>query len=362
MKGIFKFTLWHVLGVRNVLLLIPMSRLQTLKLAVVGATGMVGHEMLRVLANSALANAQIMLVASERNAGRNQDFRGQSMPVKTLADALNWKPDVVLMSAGGDVSREWAPVLAKAGAMVIDNSSTWRMDPQIPLIVPEINGHLIKEGGGIIANPNCSTIQLVMVLYPLHLMYGVRRVVVSTYQSVTGSGMRALNQMEGERLGQNPEQFYPYPIDQNCIPHCDVFESDGYTKEEHKLMNEPQKIMGLEAGIISATAVRVPVMGGHSESVNLRLDKPFEISDIRRILHETPGITLQDQPETLTYPMPLYARGKDDVFVGRIRRDASEPHSLNLWIVSDNLRKGAATNAVQIAERWASAHEAAQVG
>jgi len=329
-----------------------MSRLKTLKLAVVGATGLVGREMLAVLADSPLSACDIIPVASEKNAGQTLEIHGRAKIIHSLEQTLEARPDLVLMSAGGEVSKEWAPQFATAGAMVIDNSSTWRMDPAVPLVVPEINGTEIGRGSGIIANPNCSTIQFVMVLYPLHLMYGVKRAVISTYQSVTGSGVKAVEQLEGERRGEAVAQAYPYPIDYNCIPHCDVFQEDGYTREERKLMTEPQKIMGLADGIITATAVRVPAMGGHSESVNLRLAKPFELSDIRRILHDTPGIIVQDQPETLTYPMPRFARGKNEVFVGRIRRDTSEPNSLNLWIVADNLRKGAATNAVQIAERW----------
>ncbi len=267
-----------------------------------------------------------------------------------MEEAVKAKCDIALFSAGGSTSLEWAPKFAEAGTTVIDNSSAWRMHPDHKLVVPEINGHLLTAEDKIIANPNCSTIQLVMVLSPLHQAYGVRRAVVSTYQSVTGTGLAAVEQLERERRGEKGEMVYPYPIDKNCIPHCDVFEEGDYTKEELKLTRETKKILGDNDVRVTATAVRVPVMGGHSESVNLTLDRDFEMDQLRKLLHETPGVTLQDNPDTKTYPMPRFAEGKDEVFVGRIRRDDSWPNSLNLWIVADNLRKGAATNAVQIAE------------
>jgi aspartate-semialdehyde dehydrogenase len=258
-------------------------------------------------------------------------------------------PDIAIFSAGGETSLEWAPKFAAVGTTVIDNSSAWRMDPTKKLIVPEINGALLASNDKIIANPNCSTIQLVMVLSPLHKKYGIKRVVVSTYQSITGTGVKAVQQMENERKGISGEMAYKYPIDKNCIPQCDVFTENGYTKEEMKLTNETKKILDSKINV-TATAVRVPVVGGHSEALNIEFENDFDLADVRKILHETPGITLQDNTETYTYPMPKYAEGKDDVFVGRIRRDESQPNTLNLWIVADNLRKGAATNAVQIAK------------
>ena len=267
-----------------------------------------------------------------------------------LEQAVAAAPDIAIFSAGGSTSLEWAPKFAEVGTTVIDNSSAWRMEPGKKLIVPEINAHLLTKEDKIIANPNCSTIQLVMALAPLHKKYNMKRVVVSTYQSVSGTGLKAVQQMENEMVGIKGEMAYPYPIHKNALPHCDVFEENGYTKEEMKLAREPQKILDDRTFSVTATAVRIPTAGGHSEAVNVQFENDFELGDIRRILHETPGIIVQDNPDTNTYPMPMYAHDKDDVFVGRIRRDETQPNTLNMWIVSDNLRKGAATNAVQIAE------------
>jgi aspartate-semialdehyde dehydrogenase len=288
-------------------------------------------------------------VASEKSVGKEIEFGGLTFKVVGLQTAVDMHPDIAIFSAGGETSLEWAPKFAAVGTTVIDNSSAWRMDPTKKLIVPEINGALLASNDKIIANPNCSTIQLVMVLSPLHKKYGIKRVVVSTYQSITGTGVKAVQQMENERKGISGEMAYKYPIDKNCIPQCDVFTENGYTKEEMKLTNETKKILDSKINV-TATAVRVPVVGGHSEALNIEFENDFDLADVRKILHETPGITLQDNTETYTYPMPKYAEGKDDVFVGRIRRDESQPNTLNLWIVADNLRKGAATNAVQIAK------------
>lgn len=322
-----------------------------IRLAVCGATGMVGRTMLKVLEERNFPIAELMPVGSKRSAGKTITFRGEEHTVITMDEALLRKPDIALFSAGGDVSLEWAPKFAAVGTVVIDNSSAWRMHPDHKLIVPEVNGNTIDKNDLIIANPNCSTIQLVMALKPLHDQFGVKRAVVSTYQSVTGTGQAALAQMEREREGEMGENVYPYPIDRNLIPHCDIFLENEYTKEEMKLTNETKKILGDDTVDVVATAVRVPVSGGHSESVNLETEKPFTISDVRRILSEFPGVRVQDAVELSTYPMPLYAAGKDEVFVGRIREDFTRPNTMNMWIVADNLRKGAATNAVQIAER-----------
>lgn len=321
-----------------------------MRVAVVGATGMVGGVMLKVLAERSFPISQLILVASERSAGKEIEFGGMKHKVVGLAQAVSLKPDIALFSAGGSTSKEWAPKFAQVGTTVIDNSSAWRMDEDKKLIVPEINGGELTKHDKIIANPNCSTIQMVLALRDIHRNYGIERIIVSTYQSVSGTGSAAVNQLEGERQGQKVEMVYPYPIDMNCLPHGGDFNEDGYTTEEEKLVNETRKILDDESIQVSATVVRVPVTGGHSESVNVETKKPFEVSDIRKMLAETPGITLQDQPEMNTYPMPLYAEGKDDVFVGRVRRDSTRPNALNIWVVSDNLRKGAATNAVQIAE------------
>ena len=321
-----------------------------MKVAVVGATGMVGNIMLEVLKERNFPVTELLLVASEKSKGKKMEWNGKTYEVITLAEAVAAKPHIAVFSAGGSTSLEWAPKFAEVGCTVVDNSSAWRMDPTKKLVVPEINADVLTKDDKIIANPNCSTIQMVMVLNPLHEKYKVKRVIVSTYQSITGTGVKAVEQMENERNNIQGEMAYHYPIDKNCIPHCDVFLDNGYTKEEMKLVNEPKKIMQDDALKITATAVRVPVMGGHSEAVNIEFENDFDVAEVRKILHETSGVTLKDNTETNTYPMPKYAEGKDDVFVGRIRRDESQANTLNLWIVADNLRKGAATNAVQIAE------------
>lgn len=321
-----------------------------MKVAVVGATGMVGEVMLKVLEERNFPFTELMLVASERSVGKEIKFKNKTYKVIGLADAVANKPDVALFSAGGDTSLEWAPKFAEAGTTVIDNSSAWRMDTTKKLIVPEINADQLTKADKIIANPNCSTIQLVMTLAPLHKKYGIKRIIVSTYQSITGTGLKAVKQLENELAGVKGEMAYPYPIHKNAIPHCDVFEENGYTKEEMKLVRETQKILDDRSIAVTATAVRIPTEGGHSESVNIEFENDFDVTDIRKLLSQTPGVVVQDNTDVNTYPMPIYAIGKDDVFVGRIRRDGSQPNSLNLWIVSDNLRKGAATNTIQIAE------------
>lgn len=318
-----------------------------MKVAVVGATGMVGNVMLQVLREQNFPITELIPVASEKSVGTEIDFGGLKFKVVGLETAVNMRPDVAIFSAGGETSLEWAPKFAEVGTTVIDNSSAWRMDPTKKLIVPEINGNELTAADKIIANPNCSTIQLVLTLAPLHKAYKVKRVVVSTYQSITGTGVKAVQQMENERNGINGDMAYNYPIDKNCIPQCDSFVDNGYTKEEMKLTNETKKILD-PAINVTATAVRVPVVGGHSEAVNIEFENDFDLADVRKLLHEQSGITLKDDPTTYSYPMPKYAEGKDDVFVGRIRRDESQANTLNLWIVADNLRKGAATNAVQI--------------
>ncbi len=320
-----------------------------MRIAVVGATGMVGTVMLQVLREESFPVTELIPVASEKSVGQVISFGGIDCPVVGLQTAVEMKPDLAIFSAGGETSLEWAPKFASAGTTVIDNSSAWRMDPSKKLVIPEVNGHLLTKEDKIIANPNCSTIQLVLALAPLHKEYGVRRVVVSTYQSITGTGVKAVQQMENERNGVQAEMVYPYPIDKNCLPHCDSFLENGYTKEEMKLTNETKKILD-PAIHVTATAVRVPVVGGHSEAVNVEFEKEFDVNNVRKLLHEAPGITLKDDPTTNTYPMPKYAEGKNDVFVGRIRRDESQENTLNMWVVADNLRKGAATNAVQIAK------------
>jgi aspartate-semialdehyde dehydrogenase len=320
-----------------------------MRVAVVGATGMVGTVMLQVLREQAFPITELFPVASEKSIGSELDFGGLIYPVIGLQAAVDKQPDIAIFSAGGDISLEWAPKFAEVGTVVIDNSSAWRMDPTKKLIVPEINGHLLSLSDKIIANPNCSTIQLVMVLAPLHKKYSIKRVVISTYQSITGTGVKAVQQMENERNGVTAEMAYKYPIDKNCIPQCDVFLDNGYTKEEMKLSDETKKILD-PAIKLTATAVRVPVVGGHSEAVNIEFENDFDLAEVRKLLHDTPGVVVKDDPDTFSYPMPKYAEGKDDVFVGRIRRDESQYNTLNLWIVADNLRKGAATNAVQIAQ------------
>ena len=320
-----------------------------MKIAVVGATGMVGNVVLQVLKEQNFPITELIPVASEKSVGKIIEFGSLNFPVVNLETAVSMKPEIAIFSAGGKTSLDWAQKFANVGTTVIDNSSAWRMDPTKKLIVPEINGHLLEKEDKIIANPNCSTIQLLLALAPLHKEFSIKRVVVSTYQSITGTGVKAVQQLENERNGIQGEMAYPYPIDKNCIPHCDDFLDNGYTKEEMKLTNETKKI--LDPNIhVSATAVRIPIVGGHSESVNVEFENDFELNNIRKILHDSPGVTLKDDPTTNTYPMAKYAEGKDNVFVGRIRRDESQPKTLNMWIVADNLRKGAATNTVQIAK------------
>jgi len=321
-----------------------------MKIAVVGATGMVGKVMLKVLAERNFPLTELIPVASEKSVGKEIDFKEKKYKVVNLQTAVDLQPDIALFSAGGDTSKEWAPKFAEAGITVIDNSSAWRMDPTKKLVVPEINANSLSQEDKIIANPNCSTIQLVLTLKPLHDKYKIKRVIVSTYQSITGTGVKAVQQLENEYKGEQGEMAYPYPIHRNAIPHCDVFLENDYTKEEMKLTHETKKILNDNSVLVSATAVRIPVVGGHSESVNIEFENDFEITDVKKLLSETPGITLQDNPGVNTYPMPIYAEGKNDVFVGRVRKDHSHAKALQLWIVADNLRKGAATNAIQIAE------------
>ncbi|MDH3697610.1 MAG: aspartate-semialdehyde dehydrogenase, partial [Flavobacteriaceae bacterium] len=298
----------------------------------------------------ALPFSELLLVASERSVGKQIEFQDKHYSVIGMEEAIMAKPDIALFSAGGDTSKEWAPKFAEVGTTVIDNSSAWRMDPTKKLIVPEINAHALTNSDKIIANPNCSTIQLVMILSPLHLRYQLKRIVVSTYQSVSGTGSKAVQQLENELAGIEGEMAYPHPIHKNALPHCDVFMDNGYTKEEMKLAREPQKILDDRTFSVSATAVRIPTAGGHSEAVNIEFYEDFDLKEVRHILEQTPGVTVVDDPKNNNYPMPIHAHDKDDVFVGRIRRDETQPHTLNCWIVADNLRKGAATNAVQIAE------------
>lgn len=321
-----------------------------MKVAVVGATGMVGEVMLTVLKERGFPITKLLLVASEKSVGKEIEFKEKIYTIIGLKDALNQVPDIAFFSAGGQTSLEWAPKFAAAGTTVIDNSSAWRMHPDIKLVVPEINAKQLTSQDKIIANPNCSTIQMVMALAPLHKKYIIKRVVVSTYQSVTGTGVKAVQQLENEYQGKSAEMVYKYKIHQNAIPQCDTFEENGYTKEEMKLIKETQKILDDDTLAVTATAVRIPVVGGHSEAINVTFKHEFDINDVRKLLHQTPGIKLQDNLETFTYPMPYYAQGKDEVFVGRVRRDQSQPHTLNMWVVADNLRKGAATNTIQIAE------------
>ncbi len=319
-----------------------------MKVAVIGSTGMVGKVMLEVLQERRFPVSQLIPVSSSKSVGKQVLFNGKEITIVSMEDALASKPDIALFSAGGDVSLEWAPKFAEAGTKVIDNSSAWRMNKA--LIVPEINGSSLTNEDVIIANPNCSTIQLVMALKPLHDQYKINRIVVSTYQSITGTGVKAVQQLQNEINQEKGEMAYPYPIHENALPHCDVFEENGYTKEEMKLVKETKKILGDNSLNITATAVRVPVKGGHSESVNVSFANDFELTNVRKLLNDMPGVIVQDNPDVNTYPMPIYAHGKDDVFVGRIRRDFSQPKTLNMWVVADNLRKGAATNAVQIAQ------------
>ncbi len=321
-----------------------------MKIAVVGATGMVGTIMMKLLEERNFPVSELIPVASERSVGKIVTFKGEDYKIVSLEKAVTLKPEIAIFSAGGDTSLAWAPKFADAGCVVIDNSSAWRMDPTKKLVVPEINANVITSDDKIIANPNCSTIQLVMALAPLHNRYKMKRVVVSTYQSVSGTGVKAVRQMENEIHGKSDEMAYPYQIFKNALPHCDVFLENGYTKEEMKLAKEPQKILDDNSFAVTATAVRIPTAGGHSESVNVEFEEEFELKEVRKILSQMPGVTVQDNPDTNTYPMPIFAHNKDDVFVGRLRRDESMPNTLNMWIVADNLRKGAATNAIQIAE------------
>ena len=321
-----------------------------MKVAVVGATGMVGTVMLKVLEERNLPITELIPVASARSAGKKLTYKGKEYTVVTLEGALKMTPDIALFSAGGDTSLKWAPKFATVGTTVIDNSSAWRMDPTKKLVVPEINGDVLTKDDKIIANPNCSTIQLVAALSPLHLKYKMKRVVISTYQSVSGSGVKAVQQLENEEAGIEGEMAYPYKIGRNAIPHCDVFLENGYTKEEMKLVKEPKKILRDDSFSVTATAVRIPTAGGHSESVNVQFENDFDVTEVRQILAKTPGIIVQDDLANNIYPMAVNAHNKDEVFVGRIRRDESQENTLNLWIVADNLRKGAATNTVQIAE------------
>jgi len=321
-----------------------------MKVAVVGATGLVGTKMMQILAERNFPVSELIPVASEKSVGKMVSFKGKEYPVVSMESAIAARPSVALFSAGGSTSLEWAPKFAEAGIPVIDNSSAWRMDPDKKLVVPEVNAHVLTAADKIIANPNCSTIQMVVALYPLHQQYTIKRIVVSTYQSVTGTGKKAVDQLFNERKGIAGEMAYKYPIDLNAIPQIDVFLENGYTKEEMKMVKETKKIMQDDSIRVTATTVRIPVMGGHSESVNIEFEQPFELADITAILSEAPGVVVQDDVNAQIYPMPLWAHEKDEVFVGRIRRDETQPNTLNLWIVSDNLRKGAATNAIQIAE------------
>jgi aspartate-semialdehyde dehydrogenase len=321
-----------------------------MKTAVVGATGMVGRAMMKILEERNFPLTQIIPAASERSVGKEVIFKGKAVKVVSVKEAVDERPEFAIFSAGASTSKEWAPVFAKNGTVVIDNSSCWRMDKNVPLIVPEINSHVIKKGDRIIANPNCSTIQMVMALAPLHRKYKIKRLVIATYQSVTGTGVKAVTQMENERHGITGEMIYAHPIDKNCFPHGGSFQSDGYTTEEQKLIDETRKILEDQTIMVTATVVRIPVIGGHSEAVNIEFENEFDISDIRNLIGSFPGVAVYDDPSENKYPMPIMAHNRDEVFVGRIRRDLSKEKCLNLWIVSDNIRKGAATNAVQIAE------------
>jgi len=321
-----------------------------MKVAVVGATGLVGTKMLQVLTERNFPVDELIPVASERSVGKQVEFKGRKYSIVSMKDAIAAKPSIAIFSAGGSTSQEWAPQFAAAGITVIDNSSAWRMDPSKPLVVPEVNADILTVSDKIIANPNCSTIQMVVALQPLHKKYKVKRVVVSTYQSVTGTGKKAVDQLFNEREGREGEMAYKYRIDLNALPQIDVFLDNGYTKEEMKMVNETKKIMQDDSIRVTSTTVRIPVMGGHSESVNVEFENEFELDELKQVLSDAPGIVVQDDPSQQLYPMPLWAHEKDEVFVGRIRRDETQPRTVNMWIVSDNLRKGAATNAVQIAE------------
>lgn len=321
-----------------------------MRVAVVGVTGMVGNVMLEVLKEHNFPVTELIPVASEKSIGNKINFKGKEYSVIGLEQAVSLKPDVALFSAGASVSKEWAPRFAQVGTTVVDNSSAWRMDETKKLVIPEINADVLTKDDKIIANPNCSTIQMLVALAPLQAKYGIKRIVVSTYQSITGTGVKAVRQLENEYKGEKGEMAYHYPIHRNAIPHCDVFEENGYTKEEMKLVRETKKILRDDTIAVTATAVRIPVVGGHSESINVELKTDFSIDEVRALLAKSAGIKVQDNTDTNTYPMPIYAHGKDEVFVGRIRRDESQANTLNLWVVADNLRKGAATNTIQIAE------------
>ncbi|MGV6831871.1 MAG: aspartate-semialdehyde dehydrogenase [bacterium] len=321
-----------------------------MKVAVVGATGLVGTVMLDLLEERKFPVSELIPVASSKSVGKKIIFKGKEVEVVSMDDAIQKKPHIALFSAGGSTSKKFAPEFANVGTTVIDNSSAWRMELDKKLVVPEVNANAIELEDKIIANPNCSTIQMVVALAPLHRKYKIKRLVISTYQSITGTGVKAVKQLENEMAGIEGEMAYPYPIHQNALPHCDVFEENGYTKEEMKLVRETQKILDDKTIAVTATAVRIPTAGGHSESVNVEFENDFDLNEVRDLLSNAPGVTLQDNPDINLYPMPKYANGKDDVFVGRLRRDGSQPNTLNMWIVSDNLRKGAATNAIQIAE------------
>ena len=323
-----------------------------MKVAVVGATGLVGSKMLQVLSERNFPLTQLLPVASEKSVGKEINYQGRIYKVMGMTDAIAARPDIAIFSAGGGTSLQWAPKFAEVGTTVVDNSSAWRMDPTKKLVVPEINADVLTREDKIIANPNCSTIQMVLALAPLHRRYGIRRVVVTTFQSVTGTGKRAVDQLFGEREGKAVEKVYPHPIDLNILPHIDSFLESGYTKEEMKMVNETCKILRDDTIRVTATTVRVPTVGGHSESVNVEFAQDFTLEEVKKLLAEMPGVVVQDDPGNNVYPMPVNAHEKDEVFVGRLRRDESHPNTLNMWVVADNLRKGAATNAVQIAESW----------
>lgn len=321
-----------------------------MKVAVVGASGLVGQKILQIMSERKFPVDQLLPVASERSVGKKIVYNDKEYTILSMEDAIAAKPDIALFSAGGSVSLEFAPKFAEVGTVVIDNSSAWRMDAGKKLVVPEVNGHVLRIDDRIIANPNCSTIQMVVALKPLHDTFQIRRIVVSTYQSVTGSGKGAVDQLEGEREGKDIKKVYPHKIDMNALPHIDVFQENGYTKEEMKMVNETKKIMGDDSIKVTSTCVRIPTIGGHSEAINVEFEKEYTLEQVYSILSKAPGVTVVDDPGKNEYPMPLNAHDKDDVFVGRIRRDETQPKTLNLWVVSDNLRKGAATNAIQIAE------------
>lgn len=321
-----------------------------MKVAVVGATGLVGTQMIKVLEERNFPVTEFIPVASEKSIGKKVTFKGKEYAIVGMQDAINMKADIAVFSAGGGTSKTWAPKFAEAGTTVVDNSSAWRMEPNIKLVVPEVNAHVLGKTDKIIANPNCSTIQMVVALVGLHKAYKVKRIVVSTYQSVTGTGKKAVDQLMNERKGIAGDMAYPHKIDMNALPHIDVFLDNGYTKEEMKMVNETRKIMEDDSIRVTATTVRIPVIGGHSESVNVEFEREYELSEVRKILENTPGVVVMDDPKRNIYPMPIVSQNRDEVFVGRIRRDETQPKTLNMWVVSDNLRKGAATNAIQIAE------------